>query len=108
MGTFLIAAAGTFALCWVWVGGYVADLVIWIISKFVSDNTNEANLAIGIGVATTVLGIVLGIMTGGDAGAGVAGIITGIGVYVAVRLPNKVRRKRYNKAAQTQQPSQES
>lgn len=99
MLTFLGVAAGMFVLCWIWVGGYIADFVIWVISKFVGDSTNEKNVAIGVGVVAAVIGIIVAVAGRGDASAGLGGGILGVGAYIAVRLPGKVNEKRAREEA---------
>ena len=92
---FLGAAVAAFVLCWIWVGGYVADFAIWLISKFVSTQANEKNVAIGVGVGAVVLGIIVAtVWSYNNAAAGLGGLIAGVGAYIAVRLPGKVREKR--------------
>lgn len=90
---FIGAAVVMFVACWIWIGGYVADFVIWLVSKFVTSNTNETNVAIGIGVIFGVLGLIIAFTTE-DAGSVAGGGIVGIGAYIAARLPGKVLSKR--------------
>lgn len=97
---FLGAAAITFLLCWIWVGGYLADFVVWLVSKFTPESSNEQNLAYAIGGGFLVLGIIAAVSTA-DAGSALGGLIAGAGLYVAVRLPNKIRGDRLDKAAKT-------
>ncbi|QAY62875.1 hypothetical protein ET495_06025 [Xylanimonas allomyrinae] len=97
MGEFLGTAAILFLLCWVWVGGYLADGVVWILSRVLPRNANETSVAVGIGVAVLLIGIVVAVSThggGGQSGAYVGGVIAGAGLYVAVRLPSKTRAQR--------------
>jgi len=112
MITFLTAAVIVFVLCWIWVGGYIADFVIWIISKFVSSESNEKTIAVIIGAVAAVLGVVialLGIKADNDVSSALGGFVLGVGAYIAVRLPRQVRRKRAReeaKQASMQQPPQ--
>ena len=63
--------------------------------------TNEQNVALVVGILAIVIGLVVGvadILSGGKS-AGIGGsLIIGAGLYVAVRLPNKVRAKRAKQA----------
>lgn len=95
---FLGAAAATFVLCWVWVGGYVADLVIWLISKLTPQSSSETNLAYAIAAIFTVLGIIAAATTSGTTGSVLGGAIVGAGAYIAVRLPGKIRGQREARA----------
>lgn len=96
---FLTATFGMFVLCWIWIGGYLADLAIWLISKFTPKSSNETNLAYVFGVAFFLIGIVVAAVTKGQTGPTAGGAIAGAGLYVAVRLPGKVRSNRIHKAA---------
>jgi hypothetical protein len=102
---FFIAAAAAFALCWVWVGGYLADFLIWIISKLTPDTSNERNLAYIVAGIFLVIGIIVAAVQSQSSGASIAGAmggaIAGVGAYIAVRLPSKIRVKRENKAIKT-------
>lgn len=91
---FLIAAAVVFGLCWVWVGGYVADFVVWLISTLTPNSSNETNVAYVVSGAALVFGIVVAMATSGNAGSSLGGAVAGAGLYVAARLPSRIRRNR--------------
>lgn len=98
---FLAAAAVVFAACWIWVGGYLADFVVWLISKLTPSSSNETNLAYALAGIFFVLGIVVAMNTEGKAGSTLGGAVAGAGLYVAVRLPGKIRDKRAARAGVT-------
>lgn len=108
MVEFLLAVGGTFLLMWIWVGGYVADFVIWIVSKLTPSTANEGVLAGVIGGAFLILGLVqTATIHDSKAAPVVGGAIVGLGLYIAVRVPGKIRRNRAARdlAARAQQPS---
>lgn len=94
MFEFLFGAAILFGGCWIWVGGYVADLVIWIVSRFVTESVDEKKVAIGIGVVFAVLGIFTAFAVESNTSSLAGGGIAGIGLYIAARVPEKVRERR--------------
>ncbi|MDR1421661.1 MAG: hypothetical protein LBI64_02210 [Coriobacteriales bacterium] len=98
---FLVAAAVAFGLCWVWVGGYIADFFIWIISKLTPDTSDEKLIAFVAAGIFLIIGIIAAVTQGQESGAIIGGAIVGVGAYVAVRLPGKIRVKRENKAAKS-------
>ncbi len=112
MVLFIASALIVFVACWVYVGGYIVDMVIWIISKLTPDTANETNLAYIIGGGSCVVGMVVGLsMADSDSGPIVGGFIAGVGMYIAVRLPSKIRVKRFVKdmnALELDETSQES
>ncbi len=97
---FLMVAAVMFGLCWVWVGGYLADFVIWVISKVTPNSTNEQGLAYVVGAVFLALGIIAALATrNGSVGPTLGGAIAGAGLYIAVRLPGKIRNNRLRRLA---------
>jgi hypothetical protein len=103
---FLGAAVGVFLIMWVWVGGYVADFVVWLVSKLTPNSSNEVNIALVIASVFVVLGVIVALTQGGvTTSRGVTpssvmgGSLAGFGSYIAVRLPGKVRRNREAKSA---------
>lgn len=91
---FLIAAGLIFFLCWVWVGGYLADFVVWLISKLTPDSSDETTLAYVVSGAALVLGIIVAVATSGKSGSYLGGAVAGAGAYVGVRLPGRIRNNR--------------
>jgi hypothetical protein len=98
MVEFIVVAAAAFGLCWVWVGGYLADFFIWIISKLTPDTSDEKTLAYVVAGIFLAFGIVIAVIQSQQNGASIGGLVVGIGAYIAVRLPGKIRVKRENKA----------
>lgn len=97
---FLIGAAAMFFLCWIWIGGYLADFVVWVIAKLTPDSSNERALAYILGGAFVILGVIVAFQVAATSvGTFGGGMIAGAGLYVAVRLPGRIRRNRAAKAA---------
>lgn len=97
---FLIGAAAMFFLCWIWIGGYLADFVVWVIAKLTPDSSNERALAYVLGGAFVILGVIVAFQVAATSvGTFGGGMIAGAGLYVAVRLPGRIRRNRAAKAA---------
>lgn len=94
LGGFLLMTVCAFAACWIWVGGYIADFVIWIVSKLVPDEANEVTVAVILGAVFGVVGIIVAVAIP-EAGPVLGGLIVGVGAYIAVRLPFKVQNKRF-------------
>lgn len=95
---FLAGATATFGLCWIWIGGYVADVVIWLVSKLTPQSSNEKNLAYTVAGIFLVLGLIVAATTSGSAGSTLGGAVAGAGLYIAVRLPGKIRGQRAARA----------
>ena len=96
---FLTALGAMFVLCWIWVGGYLADFVVWLVSKLTPDAANERALAVILGVLFFIGGIIAAASSNDSmAGPLLGGAITGVGLYIAVRLPGKIRRRRAARA----------
>lgn len=103
MGGFLGAAAITFILCWVWVGGYLADAVIWLLSKLMPPSADETMVGVVIGLCSVVAGAVVAFNA--ESGPILGSLIAGSGLYVAVRLPSATRR---NSGKATPRPAGET
>lgn len=99
---FLVAAAVVFVACWVWIGGYLADFVVWLVSKLTPSSSNETNLAFVLAGIFFVLGVVVAMNTEGKAGSTLGGAVAGAGLYIAVRLPGKIRNQRAARATTTE------
>ena len=98
---FLGAIVGTFILCIIWVGGYLADLLIWIISKFVPDSANEGSVSRILGAILGVIGIIMALTAGfySESSRTIGGgVLAGVGVYIAVFAPGRIRANRERKA----------
>lgn len=102
---FLIGAAAMFVVCWIWVGGYLADFVIWLVAKLTPNSANERLLAYGISIAFVLFGLIIAATTKDSEAAPAAylgGAVAGVGLYIAVRLPGKIRRNRAKRMGYTQ------
>ncbi len=92
---FLATIVITFVTCWVYMGGYLADFVIWVISKLTRGTTDEKTVSCAVGGLSVVLGTVFGIASN-DFGL-IAGFTMGVGLYIAVRVPKRIQANRIKK-----------
>jgi uncharacterized membrane protein YfcA len=98
MFEFLGGALAGFILCLFWVGGYVVDFVIWLVSKLVPPSA-----ATTVGIVIGIVGVIAGIFVAfsvQEAGAVGGGVVVGIGLYMAAFTPKKVRQNAEKKAAE--------
>lgn len=99
MWEFLMALGGMFVLCWIWVGGYLADFVVWLVSMLTPEEANERALAVILGVLFFFGGVIAAVNTNDSTvGPVLGGAIAGAGLYIAVRLPGKIKRRRAARA----------
>jgi hypothetical protein len=105
MDSFLITTVVAFVICLFWIGGFLVDFIVWIISKIVPASAKENTVGVVIGVIAIVVGFIIAAIGGFDAEAASlpGGLVAGIGIYIAVFLPSKVRSRRAKKALKAAQ-----
>ncbi|MDR1953845.1 MAG: FHA domain-containing protein [Clostridiales Family XIII bacterium] len=98
---FLLTIGGTFLLCLFWAGGYLVDFIVWVISKIIPDSANENIIGVIIGGIAFIGGFAIAVSGGFETETAnyPGGVVAGVGIYIAVFLPFKVRAKREKKAA---------
>ncbi|MDR0817404.1 MAG: DUF5050 domain-containing protein [Clostridiales Family XIII bacterium] len=102
---FLGTLVAAFALCLLWIGGYLVDFLVWIISKIIPASAKEKIVGVVIGVIGFVIGFAIAAIGGFDENAAClpGGLVAGVGIYIAILLPSRVRRKREKIASKAAQ-----